>query len=182
MRYNPLQNQAMKKTNLIILLIVLIGGATYLGYLSQLGTSVEAATLTGPGTLPDYTLNDINGKSNSIHELAGNKPTLFIYFNSTCHLCQDELGNISKRIEEFNDYNIILTTVQPVEEMIGFANSLGIKDKSNVHFLLDSEMAVAGFLQIKSVPSIYVYDSKKELVANYVGITEIDLLLEKLGE
>ena len=43
-------------------------------------------------------------------------------------------------------------------------------------------MAVASFLEIKSVPSIYVYDSKKELVANYVGITEIDLLLEKLGE
>src|SRR5690606_6269085 len=171
-----------KKINLIILLTVLIGGATYLGYLSQLGTSAEASTLTAPSTLPDYTLNDINGKSSSIHELAGNKPTLFIYFNSTCHLCQEELGAISKRIEEFEDYNIILTTVQPVGEMMEFANSLGIKDKSNVHFLLDSRMEVASFLKIKSVPSIYCYNADKQLVAEYVGITDLDLLKEKLGE
>ena len=172
----------MKKTNLILLLVVFLGGAIYLGHLSQLGSSVEAATLTAPSTMPDYTLSDIEGKSYSIHELAGNKPTLFIYFNSTCHLCQEELGAISKRIEEFKNYNIILTTVQPVGEMIDFANSLGIKDKSNVHFLLDSRMEVASFLKIKSVPSIYVYDAKKQLVAEYVGITDLDLLKEKLAQ
>lgn len=172
----------MKKTNLIILLTVLIGGAVYLGYLSQMGSSVEAATLTAPSSLPDYTLSDINGKSYSIHELAGNKPTLFIYFNSTCHLCQEELGTLSKKIDEFKDYNVILTTVEPMGEMIGFANSLGIKDKSNVHFLLDSKMEVASYLQIRSVPSIYCYNAEKQLVAEYVGITEIDLLLEKLGQ
>ncbi|MFC5626044.1 peroxiredoxin family protein [Algoriphagus winogradskyi] len=171
----------MKKTNLIILLIVLLGGASYMGYLSQLGTSAEAAILTAPSELPDFTLNDINGKATSIHGVAGAKPTLFIYYNSTCHLCQEELGNISKRIEEFKDYNLILTTVQPMEEMIGFADGLGIKDKSNVHFLLDSEMKVASFYQVRSVPSIYVYDGKKQLVAEYVGITKIELLLEKLS-
>lgn len=172
----------MKKIHLILLFTALLVGTAYMGYSSQKKSLVDDKVFTAPAELPNYTLNDINGKAYSIHELAAGKPTLFIYFNSTCHLCQDELGNISKRIEEFKDYKIILTTVQPVEEMIGFANSLGIKGKSNVHFLLDTEMAVASFLQIRSVPSIYVYDSEKELVANYVGITEIDLLLEKLGE
>jgi peroxiredoxin len=172
----------MKKTNLIILLVVLIGGGAYLGYLSSIGTEVEAAVITAPSTLPDYTLNDINGKASSIHQLAGTKPTLFIYFSSTCHLCQDELGALSKRIEEFKEYNVILTTVQPLEEMIGFVDGLGIKDKSYVHFLLDSKMEVASFYQIRSVPSIFVYDAKKQLVAEYVGITEMDLLLEKLGK
>ena len=65
--------------------------------------------------------------------------------------------------------------------MIDFVNGLGIKDKSNVHFLLDSEMKVASFYQVRSVPSIYVYDGKKKLVAEYVGITKIELLLEKLS-
>lgn len=171
----------MKKTNLIILLAVLIGGTVYLGYLTQTGPPVEAASLTAPSTLPDFTLRDINGKVYSIHELAGEKPTLFIYFNSTCHLCQDELGSISKRIEEFKDYNLILTTVQPREEMIGFVDGLGIKNKDNVHFLLDSEMNIATFYQIKSLPSIFCYNAEKQLVAEYVGITKIDLLLEKLA-
>lgn len=171
----------MKKTNLIILIVVLLGGATYLGYISQIGTTVEAAELTAPKTLPDFTLNDINGKPFSIHQLASDKPTLFIYFSSTCHLCQEELGTLSKRIDEFKDYNLILTTVQPVEEMIEFANGLNIKNKPFVRFLLDADMNVATFYQIRSVPSIYVYDSKKQLVAEYVGITKIDLLLEKLA-
>ncbi|RAI90015.1 peroxiredoxin family protein [Algoriphagus yeomjeoni] len=171
----------MKKTNLIILLVVLLGGATYMGYLSQIGTPATAAPVSAPSELPDFTLNDINGKATSIHEVAGEKPTLFIYFNSTCHLCQEELGELSKRIEEFKDYSIILTTVQPLDEMIDFATGLGIKEKNNVHFLLDTNMEVASFLQIRSVPSIYCYDADKQLVAEYVGITKIDLLLEKLG-
>jgi peroxiredoxin len=151
--------------------------------LSSQNTAVEETpVLTAPSMLPDFTLNGINGKSNSIHQLASNKPTIFIYFSSTCHLCQDELGAISKRINEFKDYNMILTTVQPIEEMIGFVNSLGIKDKPYVHFLLDSEMEVASFYQIKSVPSIYCYNSEKKLVAEYVGITDIDLLLNNLSQ
>lgn len=180
LKYN-FHRSTMKKTNLIILITVLIGSVAYFGYLTQMGTSVEAATLTAPTELPDFTLNDINGKATSIHEVAGNKPTLFIYFSSTCHLCQDELGEISKRIGDFKDYNLILTTVQPMEEMIDFVNGLGIKDKSNVHFLLDSEMNVASYYQVKSVPSIYCYNAEKQLVAEYVGITKIDLLLEKLS-
>jgi peroxiredoxin len=172
----------MKKLNLFILIAVLIGGTAYISLLANNKPPVQKPEIPAPGTMPDFVLNDINGKASSIHQLAGNKPTLFIYFSSTCHLCQDELGSISKRIDEFKDYNLILTTVQPVEEMIGFVDGLGIKDKSNVHFLLDAEMKVASYYQIRSVPSIYLYDSGKQLVAEYVGITDLDLLLENLRE
>ncbi|MEN2283375.1 redoxin domain-containing protein [Algoriphagus sp. SE2] len=172
----------MNKIYLIILFTVLLGSTAYLAVSSQKDNLTNESNQPAPRVLPDYTLSDMNGKPNSIHELAENKPTLFIYFNSTCHLCQEELGSLSKRIDEFKNYNIILTTVQPVEEMIGFANSLGIKDKSFVHFLLDTEMKVASYFQIRSVPSIFCYDSKKQLVAEYVGITEIDLLIEQLAK
>ncbi len=172
----------MKKIHIVILISVLFGGTAYMSLSSQNKALEETPVLTAPNTLPDFTLNGINGKANSIHALAGNKPTLFIYFSSTCHLCQDELGAISKRIAEFKDYNLILATVQPIEEMIGFVNSLGIKDKAYVHFLLDAEMKVASFYQIKSVPSIYCYNSEKKLVAEYVGMTEIDLLLKNLSQ
>lgn len=187
----------MKKTHLIILITILLTGTAYLGCASDTKESSTTESYTevksspaSPQTtavadaqvLPDFTLNDIKGKAYSIHELSDNKPTLFIYFSSTCHLCQDELAALSKRITEFKDYNLILTTVEPLEEVMGFINSLGIKDNSNVHFLLDSEMRVATYLQIRSVPSIFVYGSNKELVDKYVGITEIDLLKEKLAQ
>lgn len=171
----------MKKVNLIVLFTLLLGCTAYLAYSSD-NENIEAfPTLSAPKDLPDFTLNDIHGKVNSIHQLAQNKPTLFIYFNSSCHLCQEELGKISERIDEFKDYNLIFTTVQPKEEMIGFVEELGIQDKSFVHFLLDADMNVASYYQIRSVPSIFCYNSRKELVAEYVGITKIDLLLENLG-
>lgn len=176
----------MKKIYLFLVFTALLGFTAYLGYSSPKEEAVSKeevvseSDLKTPMELPNYTLKDINGKANSIHQLSGNKPTLFIYFSSTCHLCQEELGNLSKRIDEFKDYEVILTTVQPVEEMIGFVNMLGIKDKPNVHFLLDSEMNVATYYQIRSVPSIYCYNADKQLVAEYVGITSLDLLKEKL--
>jgi peroxiredoxin len=185
----------MKKSHLILIFTVLLAGTAYLAVSSSpkgpqgpatevpSQSQLEVETATAPASvLPNYTLSDIKGKTNAIHDLAGDKPTLFIYFSSTCHLCQDELGAISKRIEEFDEYNLIFTTVQPIEEIMGFVTGLGIKDRSNVHFLLDSEMQVAAHLQIRSVPSIFVYGVNKELVANYVGITEVDLLKEKLAQ
>ncbi|EAZ81351.1 TlpA family protein disulfide reductase [Algoriphagus machipongonensis] len=171
----------MKKSNLIILITLLLGSTAYLGYSFQPEKMEEVTKVRTPKLLPDYNLYDINGKVSSIHQLAGDKPTLFIYFNSTCHLCQDELGEISKRIDEFKDYNLIFTTVQPKSEMINFVNELEIKDRSNVHFLLDADMNVASYLQIRSVPSIFCYNTKKELMTEYVGITKIDLLLENLA-
>ncbi|SIO23729.1 TlpA family protein disulfide reductase [Algoriphagus halophilus] len=171
----------MKKVNLILLFTLLLGCTAYLAYSSDNANVEVLPALSAPKDLPDFTLNDIHGKANSIHQLAQNKPTLFIYFNSTCHLCQEELGKISERIDEFKDYNLIFTTVQPKEEMIGFVEELGIKDKSFVHFLLDADMNVASYYQIRSVPSIFCYNARKELIAEYVGITKIDLLLENLG-
>lgn len=172
----------MKKINLIILIVVLIGGSAYIGMLSKNEPPVQKPEIAAPKSLPDFTLNDINGKASSIHQLAGNKPTLFIYFSSTCHLCQDELGAISKRIDDFKEYNLIFTTVQPKEEMIGFVDELGIKDKPFVNFLLDADMNVASYYQIRSVPSIYTYNANKELVGEYVGITDLDLLLNNLRQ
>lgn len=172
----------MKKTNLIILFVILIGGTAYISMLANNEAPVQKPEVSAPATLPDFTLTDIKGNASSIHALAANRPTLFIYFNSTCHLCQDELGSISKRVKEFEDYNLIFTTVQPLEEMIGFVDGLGIKDESNVHFLLDAEMNVATFYQIRSVPSIYIYDTAKQLVSEYVGIVPIDRLLMDLSQ
>ncbi|MFC3879425.1 peroxiredoxin family protein [Algoriphagus namhaensis] len=172
----------MKKTNLILLFIVLIGGTAYISMLAQNETPVQKPEVSAPEILPDFTLSDVNGNTSSIHDLAANKPTLFIYFNSTCHLCQDELGSISKRIKEFEDYSLIFTTVQPLEEMISFVDGLGIKDNPNVHFLLDAEMKVATFYQIRSVPSIYIYNPQKQLQSEYVGIVPIERLLSDLSE
>jgi peroxiredoxin len=171
----------MSKLSVVILLTVLLGSTAYMGY-SFNRNQPEKEIKTAPNTLPDFRLRDIKGTEYSIHELAGNKPTLFVYFSSTCHLCQEELGTLSKRINEFKDYNLIFTTVQPVEEMVGFVASLGIAEKSNVHFLLDANMEVASFYNIRSVPSIYCYNSKKELMAEYSGITDLDLLKEKLSQ
>ncbi|MDR7129284.1 peroxiredoxin [Algoriphagus sp. 4150] len=170
----------MKKTHVIILVTVLLGSVAYLGYSSQEDQEVTAAAVATPATLPDFPLNDINGESYSIHRLTENTPTLVIYFNSTCHLCQEELNALSKRIEEFKEYAIVLVTVEPVDEMLGFAIGLGIKDRANVHFLLDSRMDLASFYQIKNVPSIYCYNSQKQLVAEYVGNAKMDVLLKKL--
>jgi peroxiredoxin len=172
----------MKKIHLVILILVLLGATAYMTLSSANKPLEEEMVLTAPSTLPDFTLIDIKGQSNSIHALAGNKPTLFIYYNSTCHLCQDELAAISKRIEEFKDYNLIFTTVQPVGEMVGFVSDLGIDKNANVHFLLDADMKVASFYQIKSVPAIYCYNAEKKLVAEYVGKAEVDLLLKNLSQ
>ncbi len=172
----------MRKILLIILTLVLFSAIAYLGYSILQKDKQEEIVQEQISQLPDFTLSDVEGNSHSLKRIAGNKSTLVVYFNSTCEICQMELNSLSKRIKEFEAYNLIFVTVEPPEEIKGFITELQLESRKNVHFLVDSEMEVAGYYGVKGVPALFIYDSTGNLVDSYTGPVKVDLILDKLKE
>ena len=172
----------MRKIVLISLALILAIAIAYLGYSILQKEMQEEVIQKQISQLPDFTLSDVEGNSHSLKKLAENKATLLVYFNSTCEICQMELSSMSKRIKEFEAYNLIFVTVESPEEITGFITELQMESRKNVHFLVDSEMEVAGYYGVKGVPALFIYDSTGNLVDSYTGPMKVDLILDKLKE
>lgn len=170
----------MRKILLISLALILFSAIAYLGYSILQKEKQEEIIQEQISQIPDYTLMGSDGNLHSLKKLALNKSTLLVYFNSTCKICQIELGFISKRIKEFDAYNLVFVTVESHEEITEFIEELGLGASENMRFLIDSEMEVAGYFGIKGVPALFIYGSTGSLIENYTGPVKVDLILEKL--
>ncbi|MDR7129065.1 peroxiredoxin [Algoriphagus sp. 4150] len=172
----------MRKIILLFLTLILVSAIAYLGYSILKKDKQKGIIQEQISQIPDFTLKDTEGNFHSLEKRAADRATLLMYFNSSCEICQMELSSISKRITEFEAYNLIFVTVEPLEEILGFIKELGLGSSENVHFLIDSEMEVAGYYGVKGVPALFLYNSAGSLVENYTGPLKIDLILEKLNQ
>jgi peroxiredoxin len=170
----------MKKIILLGLSLLLISAVIYLGFSFQKKEQQKILVQSQIQTVPDFAIPDLGGTLVNLKEIVADKPSLLVYFNSTCEICQLELNSIAKRIGEFDPYRLIFVTVQPPEEVSDFIQELGISNRESVHFLIDSEMKVAGHFGIKGVPALFIYDPAGRLLGNYTGPVKVDLILDKL--
>lgn len=111
-----------------------------------------------------------------------NKPTLFIYFNTECEHCLYEAEQISKNIEQFNNYQIIMISIEEPEKLNVFAGKYKLINHSNLFILYDKNLMFEKTLGNCPFPSCFIYNKDKELVKVFKGEVKIDALLKYLSE
>lgn len=131
-------------------------------------------------SIPSMTLATLNGEKVQIDEFASDRPFLLVYFNSTCDMCKITLQALETRIEEFNHVRILLASNQLQNELEGVLEEYPFLHQQHVKLVLDEEMHLSTYLGVRSVPSIFCYDSSRALVASYQGPVKLDIILEKL--
>ena len=130
--------------------------------------------------VPDIWLKTFDEEPFSITDFASGSPLLIIYFNSTCEMCKIELNALNERFTEFGQINLLLASSQEREELEGFGTEYPFVSEPNTKLVLDEEMHLSAYLGVKSVPSVFCYDSKGELITNYQGPVKLDIILNKL--
>jgi peroxiredoxin len=143
-------------------------------------TKIAAQVQERSKVLPDLSLKTFDGSMFSIREFAAGKPSLIIYFNSTCEMCNLELIALNERFAEFNQVKILLVSSQDKEELEEIYMSLAFLKEPNVKLVLDEEMKLSAYLGMRSVPGIYCYNPEGNLIANYLGPVKMDVLLGQL--
>lgn len=129
--------------------------------------------------VPDIWLKTFDEDPFSITDFASGSPLLIIYFNSTCEVCRIELNALKERFAEFGQIKLLLASSQEREDLDGLTIEYPFVSASNTKLALDDEMKLSDYLGVKSVPSVFCYNSEGSLIANYQGPVKLDILLDK---
>jgi len=127
--------------------------------------------------LPFFDLVDYTGKTFSKSDLKKNKVVLFMFFNTECDICKAEILQLNTRNKEFQNVEIVLISIQPVEIVKKYIDDIHLILDSNVHVLIDDNLELISSMDISTTPVSLIYDANGILTKRFNGFVKIDTLL-----
>jgi len=118
-------------------------------------------------TPPDFTINDVNGKSINLSKIASqNDFTLVLFWASWCHKCEQEMPVIKRVYDKYHEKGFEIIGVSVDMNKSDWVNGIKAKECNwiNVSQLEQWESPVAKDYRIQSTPVMFLVDSKRELI------------------
>lgn len=161
-------------------LFLFIGALSYMVYLviSKIDHKNEVAEHIK--TIPSFSYPTIEGKLFSNKDLKENTPTVFLYFNSECEHCQSEAEQISDNIEKFARIQLVFISFEEPKKIAAFAKKYKLDHYDAITFLCDKQVSFAITFDVKSLPTVVIYDKNKKLVEKIKGEVKIENILKKI--
>ena len=156
-----------------------------------LGTTATAqSTPKTPGRVPPYKKTEgwppldmlMPDSSRFTKANLKKQATLIMYFSPDCDHCIHQMEDMNKRIKDFNKYQVIMVTHQPMTELVEFIHKFNLGGKENFKIGKDDKFQLPGFYAIKSLPFFAVYNKDGKIVATHESNTSVDTLLKGLGK
>ena len=131
--------------------------------------------------MPAFSYVTLENKVFTQENLAQNKPTLFIYFNSECDFCNHEAEMVQQNIEQLKAIQVVFISYEPVEKIKQFATKFNLLNHANISFLSDSKISFATTFDVTSMPCLVLYDKENNLIEKIKGQVKIETVLDKLA-
>lgn len=132
------------------------------------GAAYAQVTYKNLPEFPAFKLKDVNGEEfTTTKVLKKDKPTVIIYFSPTCSHCQHQTEDITGNIKIFKDVQFLMVTSYPPEDYKTFLETYAIAKFGNITFGYDPEFRLGGFLDLESLPGVFIYDGKGQLKNHY---------------
>jgi len=129
------------------------------------------------GTLPNLTIESLEGKKVNIKELATNgKITVFSFWATWCKPCKKELNNIAEIYEEWQDnYDVQVIAVSIDDARTSSKVKTYVDGQSwDYTVLLDKNQDLKKSLNFQTVPFTLLVDRKGNIVDRHQGYVEGD--------
>lgn len=169
----------MKKTLKILIPILVISLLAFMGYKVVSKINHKKQVAENIKKTPDFSYITIENKAFTKANLAQNKPTLFIYFNSECDFCNHEAEMVQQNIEQLNAIQVVFISYEPIKKIKQFATKFNLLHHANITFLSDSKISFATTFDVKSMPCLVLYDKNQKLIEKIKGQVKIETVLEK---
>jgi len=170
----------MNKLLKIILLVLFICVAFFLGYQITTKISHKKEVAKNIKIIPRFIYQNINGKVFTNDDLKKDIPVLFIYFNTECEYCNEEAQILTNNITKFKDIQIIFISSENINQIKKFAQQYKVNHYDNVHFLYDCKVSFASTFDVNSLPCLVLYDKDKKFIVKIKGQTKPEILIKKL--
>lgn len=172
----------MKKIIKIVLFVILI---LFLGYmLNEIVKKLNHKKLITEQiqSIPHFSfINTLNHNVYSNDSIEIHKACLIVSYNSECDHCQYEAEQISKHIEKFKNYQIIMVSFEPLENIIAFREKYNLNHPF-ITFLQDPKYQFDNVFGNSPIPTSFIYNKNKKLVKQFKGEVKVEALLKYLAE
>lgn len=130
-------------------------------------------------SLPEFTFYYPNGIPFNRDEIV-NRDLIVIGLDPDCTSCNIQLELFLENIDEFDNQQLLLVSRNSPELTISFINDYKLNEYSNLITLCDKDDEFPRVFGEFSVPSIFIYSEKNNLVKFFVGETNIELILKAI--
>ena len=161
-----------KKGLFLVLTLMIIGLLSY--FIARITYKYKQRELSM------VTVSHIPNFSKKSNLIKANTPSVFIAFSPDCEHCQYEAKSLNEKQEELQNTNIVLFTSANDSLTNAFAHTYGLDTIKNVQVLSDKNDEMHKLFDVKTIPSIFIYNKEGQLVKQYKGETKIDAILKAI--
>jgi DsbE subfamily thiol:disulfide oxidoreductase len=147
------------------------------------GWKIMAAGNAGPEIgkqAPEFTLNDLNGKSVKLKDVVSqNKVTLVNFWATWCPPCRGEIPELIKLYKKYSGQKMALVAIDLQEDpgqVKAFAKSNGM----NFMVLVDTKGIAGNQYRVSGIPTTFIIDNKGVIRDMTVGGTTLEALEAKI--
>lgn len=133
-------------------------------------------------TVPDFSLQTIEGTPFTKAQLPENVAIVFIYFNTECEYCFYEAKDITSHKEQFKETIFLFISTEPIENIANFAKEQELEGYDSFLFLQDRSHTFAKKFNAPSIPYILIYGKNKELLIRHRGQLKAEKIISVLNE
>jgi len=116
-----------------------------------------------PAIAPDFTVEDLNGRSVSLSDYKG-KPVILLFWTVSCKICERELKSLPAMYADIKNSGVefmMINIADPKYRVENFLSTYGL----DFDVLLDKEARAAYSYNIPGVPTYFVIDKNGEIIA-----------------
>jgi thiol-disulfide isomerase/thioredoxin len=128
-------------------------------------------------TLKEFCATTSSGREFCTKELPQH-PVLLIFFHTECEICQEEISQLVANADKFKDISILMITYAGPEHVNKFYMDKKLDALSDLHIFLDNKMELMSRFDINIIPSVFLYNEKRELICKINGEVKMETLLK----
>ena len=102
------------------------------------------------------------------------KSTVIIIFSPTCENCVEETKELKQKIGLFKKAQIVMVSPLDFSYLRTFYNDNNIAQYPAITMGRDPGYFLGTFYKVRSLPSIFVYNKKGNLVKSFIGSTPVE--------
>jgi Thiol-disulfide isomerase and thioredoxins len=110
-------------------------------------------------------------------QLEKNKPVVLMYFHPECEICHNEARQLQQKQERIENIQWILVSYAERDSLNQFASTYQLNAIPYLTMLMDLQFELHDFLQVKGVPSCYIYDGHHKLVKVLQGAVKLENII-----
>ncbi|WP_281171611.1 TlpA family protein disulfide reductase [Algoriphagus mannitolivorans] len=133
-------------------------------------------------SIPSIMLTSTDGDSVNLKTEGDSAPSVLIYFNSSCPICQSEAELIQSKFRKDTLTRFLWVSSESVEEVKNFAAHYSLDSLDTHRFYSDTLFRLASAFRLTGVPATFVYDDEGNLVDYALGavsMSDLTLSIQK---